>query len=241
MRSFLRVGCAVGATLLAGTLAGCTASSPPGQTGDLGNGVFSYVCDSDNDPVCDASDVGALLNMPPEVAVSARFSVQYTPSPFGDDSGGSTTIETASDSLLTQTEAFGKSFKGIRPGLCAILARRGDKVVDFVHVRIDAVDHVRVDREGSEDASPVEGVEVLELEVGEDAALRAYGANIDDTPLGGAQASKWTSSDEAVVDFETTTTDNQVNARAIGAGTATITVEIAEKVREISVTVGGAQ
>lgn len=71
MRCFLRVRCAVGATLLAGLLAGCTGVSPPGRTGDLGNGVFSYVCDSGSDPVCSEQTVGDLLTMPAAVAVGA--------------------------------------------------------------------------------------------------------------------------------------------------------------------------
>jgi hypothetical protein len=229
----------VGATLLAGPLAGCTGTSPPGQTGDLGNGVFSYVCDSGSDPVCDDADVGALLGMPAQVAVGARFSLQYTPSPFGDDSGGSSTVEPASDALLTQTEAFGKSFKGIRPGLCAILARRGETVLDFVHVRIEPTDHVRVDRVNSNGDVPLAGIDELDLELGQDAALRAYGTNEADTPLGGAQAASWSSSDEAVVDFDTLTDDNEVTVRAMGVGTATLTVEIGDQVAEIPVTVGG--
>ena len=240
MRSFLRVWCAVGTTLLAAPLAGCTADTPPGKTGDLGNGVFSDVCDSDNDPVCDASEVGALLNMPPEVAVEARFSVEYTASPFGDDSGGSVTIEPASDELLTHTEAFGKSFKGIRPGVCAILARRGEQVVDFVHVAIDVVDHVRVDRVNDNGDEPVAGIEALDLVLDGDAALRAYAANDADTPLGGAQGVEWSSSDEAVVDFDSGTGDNEATVRGVGPGTATIVVEIGGVATEIAVTVGAA-
>jgi hypothetical protein len=241
MRSFLRVGCAVGATLLAGPLAGCTGVSPPGRTGDLGNGVFSYVCDSDADPVCSEQTVGDLLSMPSGVAVGGRFSLQYTPSPFGDDSGGSTLVEPASTALLIQTEAFSSSFEAVKPGVGAILARRGDVVVDFVHLRIEVPEGVRVDRLVlGDDAQPTaEAIEELDMELGTTALLRGYAVDEAGTALGGAQAAGWSSSNEEVVEFESTTDGVQTAVRAAGVGTATLSVSIGDEVAEIEVTVGG--
>ncbi|MEJ7733912.1 MAG: Ig-like domain-containing protein [Polyangiaceae bacterium] len=231
----------MGATLLAGLLAGCTGVSPPGRTGDLGNGVFSYVCDSGSDPVCSEQTVGDLLTMPAAVAVGGRFSLQYTSSPFGDDTGGATLVEPASSALLIQTEAFSSSFEGIKPGVGAILARRGDLVVDFVHLRIEAPDAVRVDRVlPGEDVEPTAAsIHELEVEMGSTTLLRGYAVDEAGTALGGAQAVAWTSSNEEVVDFDGGTGGIEAVVRATGAGTATVSVTVGDRVAEVEVTVGG--
>jgi hypothetical protein len=231
----------VGATLLAGPLAGCTGVSPPGQTGDLGNGVFSYVCDSGSDPVCSEQTVGDLLTVPAAVAVGARFSLQYTPSPFGDDSGGSTLVEPASTALFIQTEAFSSSFEGIKPGLGAILARRGDLVVDFVHLEIRTPDGVQVDRVTlGDNAEPTAApIHEIDLEMGLTTLLRGYSVDEAGTALGGAQPVAWISSNEDVVDFVGGADGIEAVIRGAGVGTATVSATIGERVAEVEVTVGG--
>ena len=241
MRSFLRAGCAVGATLLAGPLAGCTGISPPGSTGEIRNGVFSYVCDSGNDPVCSKQTVGDLLEMPAAVAVGGRFSLQFTSLPFGNDTGGSTLVEPASSSLLIQTEAFSSSFQAIKPGVGAILARRGELVVDFVHLEIEVPAAVRVDRfvVGDDIEPTAQSISELDLQMGSTSLLRGYAVDEAGTALGGAQAVAWTSSNEDVVDFEGGNTGIEAAVRATGEGTATVSVTVGDNVADVEVTVGG--
>ena len=222
----------VGAGVLAALAVGCTGTSGP-SNGELGNGTFAYSCDSDSDPLCDG---GALepATLPEKVAVGARFTLVYTPSLFGDDPGGSTTVEAASPSILKQTETFGASFKGLKPGLCAVLARRGDVVTDFVHVRVSNIDHIQVDA-----VDRGEAITALEVSLGEAVGLRAFAVDETDAVLGGAMQASWTSSDEAVAAFDSLSTDNDVTVRAVGAGTATLRVDLEDQTREIEITVAG--
>jgi hypothetical protein len=82
-------------------------------------------------------------------------------------------VEPASKALLTQTETFGSSFKALKPGLCAVLARRGD-VGDRLHPHaLETIDHLQVDST-SDTAGAQEGVESIELSTGEVMALRAF-------------------------------------------------------------------
>lgn len=229
------------AAVLAAALGlGCTGLTPPGNNGELNNGIFSYSCDSDSDPACDDAEPGVLATMPGKIAVGGRFTLKYTPSPFGDDTGGSAIVEPASKSLLIQTETFASSFKGVKPGLCAVLARRGDVVTDFIHVRIEAIDHLQVDS-SSPTAGEEQGVESIELSAGEVMALRAYPVDEADVLLAGALSATWSSSDVEVVAFETLESDNAVTLQAMGAGTATLRVDVEDISKEISVTVAGVE
>jgi hypothetical protein len=221
---------------------GCNGLVPPGNNGELNNGVFSYACDSDSDPACDGAEPGTLGTIPSKIAVGGRFTLSYTASPLGDDSsGGSTIVEPVSKSLLTQTETFGSTFKALKPGLCGVLARRGDVVADFVHVRIGAIDHLQIDATSSSSGES-EGIDSLELAEGDEVSLRAFPVDEADEMLAGALSASWTSSDEVVAAFDSTATDNNVALRALAAGTTTLRVEVEDQSREIQVTVvGGVQ
>ena len=232
------------ATLVAALVAvGCNGLVPPGNNGELNNGVFSYACDSDSDPACDGTEPGTLGTIPTKIAVGGRFTLSYTPSPLGDDaSGGSTIVEPVSKTLLTQTETFGSTFKALKPGLCGVLARRGDVVADFVHVRIGAIDHLQIDASGTSSGDS-EGIASLELAEGDEVSLRAFAVDEADEMLAGALSASWSSSDEQVAAFDSLDTDNQVALRALGAGSTTLRVELEDQSKEIEVTVaaGGVQ
>jgi hypothetical protein len=220
---------------------GCNGIVPPGNNGELNNGVFSYECNSDSDAACDGLENGALGAIPGKIAVAGRFTLRYTASPFGDDeNGGSTIVEPASNTLLTQTETFGTTFKALKPGLCAVLARRGDVVADFVHVRIGAVDHLQIDAT-SEATGDSDAVETLDLAAGDEVDLRAFPVDEADEVLAGALSATWSSSDEQVAAFDSLATDNKVKLRALGAGTAVLRVEIEDQAKEISVNVAGGE
>ena len=227
---------------LAGIALAATGCTPVGSNGELGNGTFSYQCDSDSDPVCDdTSGFSGDHVLPGAIAVGARFSLRYTPGVVGDDPGGSTTIESASKDIFTQTETFGSSFKGISPGLGAILARRGDAVADFIHLRVTAIDHVQVDALSGPTSITGEGITELQLAVGDEVTLRALPVDEADEILGGALPAIWSSSDEAVGSFATLATDNEVTLRAEAEGSTKLRIELGEQAAEIAVTVGGAQ
>src|SRR5262245_36823509 len=101
MRAFFPV---LGAAVFLGV--GCGPSGPAGTTGELGNGVFTYRCDSDSDPVCDTTcdainDVpcsngsGAGNAMPTRVSLGSRFSVFFTPT----ENTGSAVVEPVSEEI----------------------------------------------------------------------------------------------------------------------------------------------
>lgn len=235
-----RYGTMFSALAVALLAAGCGPIGPStsGTQGELGNGLFSYGCDSDSDPVCDTGD-GA-HTMPKAVAVGSRFSVTYTPTSTAEDPQGSATVEPASKELLVQTETFGKSFKAIKPGLGALLARRGQTIVDLIHLRLGAVDHVQIDATRSGDSTTKEGISELVLGSGETAVLRATPVDEADELLGGALACAWTSDDSAVAKVTTIATDNQITVEGGSAGTTTMRLEMGDSKVDLAITVQAA-
>ena len=170
-------------------------------------------------------------------AVGARFSVTYTPASTADDPQGSATVEPASKELLVQTETFGKSFKAIKPGLGALLARRGQTIVDLIHVRLGTIDHIQIDATGSADPTTKEGITELTLGVGETAVLRATAVDEADEMLAGALACTWTAEETAIAKVTTIATDNQITIEGATAGATTLHLEMGDSKADVALTI----
>jgi hypothetical protein len=208
-----------------------------GTTGELGNGVFSYLCDSDSDSVCDNGATGAQA-MPKSVALGSRFSVNYSPS---DPTDGSAIVEPVSEDFLTKTDEVASSFKALKAGTAGLLAKRGETVVDLLHLAIKAVDHLQVDATGDTIDGVREGVTALDLPVGRTLRLRALSVDVADEALAGALSCAWSTSDQAVAQVASLETDNEVTLQANAAGSATVRVQIEELAVEIALTVTGGE
>jgi len=220
----------LGFALLA-TACGSLGPSSPGTQGELGNGQFSYGCDSDSDPVCDGGS--GTHPMPKSVAVGGRFSVSYTPSSTSENNQGSAIVEPASEELLVQTESFGSTFKAVKPGLAGLLARRGQTLVDLIHVRLATIDHVQVDRVDT----PAEKISDVELAVGESAQIRGTAVDAADEMLAGALTCAWSVADEKIAAATTLTTDNSITIEGKAVGKTTLHLDMGDMKADLSVSI----
>lgn len=215
---------------------GCTGiGTPTGTRGELGNGVFSYSCDGPADPMCD--DGGQSHAMPKAVAVGSRFSVTFTPVGEGV---GSATVEPASKELLVETETLGSSFKALKPGVAALLARRGDTVVDLVHVRISAVEAVHFDLadEGG-DAMQIDSITQLSVVAGGSAVVRAVSTNDSGEALAGALSCKWTTADDGLLSIASGDSgDDRIQIDALGSGSTSLHVDLGDLGADLPIEIG---
>lgn len=206
----------------------------PGTTGDLGNGIFSYKCSSDSDPVCDDSVI--LHEMPAAIAVGSRFIAVYTPS--GEDGNkGTASVFPASRELIIETETFGSSFKAVRPGTAALLAQRGTTIVDFVHVRLASPAGVRIDATDDPTDGVWSAVTTITVKVDEPQTIRAGLVDEADELLAGALSAAWTSEDSAVAEIVTLPTDNRIQVQGKALGETKLRVSLGDQSGEIVVKV----
>lgn len=211
------------------SLSGCGPLGP-GSMGELGNGLFTYACDSDSDPMCDSGATGQA--MPKRVALGSRFSVTFTAT-----DNASAIVEPVSEDFLTKTETVGASFKAVGAGVGGLLAKRGETVLDLYHVEISAVDHVQVDASG-ESIHTVEGISALELAPGETAELRGFAVDASDQVLAGALSCEWSTADDTVGEILTLATDNVITVQANQPGVTTLRLELEDAAVEVQLTVG---
>jgi len=227
--------------IMAISLAACGLSNEatPGTVGELGNGLFSYGCASDSDPICDGGSGPQVL--PRRVALASRFSMTYTPS---DATEGSATVESVSEDFLIESNELGAAFKAVHVGTGGLLARRGNTVVDIIHLDIAPVDHVQIDASGDTVGDVQEGVVALTLPIGRTVRLRALAVDQADETLAGALSCRWSSAEEGVARIITLATDNEVTVEAAAVGAAVLRVELEDLTAEVAVTVvdeGGGQ
>jgi hypothetical protein len=212
--------------------AACQQGGPDGTPGELGKGGFVYRCDSDSDAACD--DGAETHPMPGAVALGSRFSVTFSPR-AGE---GSALVEPASKDFLTTTQSFGSSFKALKPGTVALLARRGDRIVDLIHIQIAPVEHIQVDTGPVVRPSSLD-VTSLTLSPGDTAELRAIPAGNAGEALAGSLSSTWSVADESVASISSLATDNHIVIHGKSAGATTALIEMAEVKAEVRITVTG--
>jgi len=196
-------------------LSGC------GTAGELGQGYFEYQCIDASDPTCGGLDFSP--DIPTLIAQSARARVAYDPT------SDSTTFEvTPAAPLLASVQDGAIVFH--EPGEIALLARRGGKVADFVHVRISVIDHLSVT-----------GGEELSLSEGQEAQIRVTPVGPTEQALAGALAYSWVSKDPQIADVIPVIASDKATIEGKAPGSTTITVSVGSVSKDITVSVGGAQ
>jgi hypothetical protein len=212
--------------LLASTTAcGSSSSDPPGTPGELGNGVFRYACDDVSDWVCDSGEANT-TTLPDVIAVGSRFRLSFDPS-----AEGSATVTTGSPEFLEKLST--DTFEAKKNGTVSVIAKRGEVVLDFLHLRLSSADTVRVDRTDATETQLIG----LSLAAGETVSLRAFAMDDANDTLAGALGCAWSSSDDTVVKPASDVKDNQVEIRGEGAGNATLSVSLGDQSHDLSITV----
>ena len=207
-----------------------TGPGPSGTSGELGNGTFFYSCADDSDPVCDDGQSDFPYNQ--SFAVGSSFSLFYR-----EASGSSASIESSAPDRLRES---GSVLMAERPGTVAVMASSGGRMIDLLHVHIAEMEELRLD---TPSGTVVAGLDLendaLTMDIGDRLILRAIPVDGDGEELVGALPMEWVSGNLAVVSFEGSSRDNDVEIVAERAGLAQIFVDMGELSRTLSVTVTG--
>jgi hypothetical protein len=219
--------------LIATALAGC---GPLGSPGSLQKGAFAYACSTTNS----TTDLGCgggifqTFDVPASIAVGTHFDLQYGPALSFNSSQNAVVaaLTPAAPSLLATEDAMEVSATGFRfaePGIVAILARAADgRLVDFVHVKGVALDHVALQNEQGQGIAP------FAVPTG-GAMLKAIPQSLAGQALAGQMSYFWTSSDTTVATVGGT--GSSVVVLPVSSGKATITIQILDKQASVDVTV----
>jgi hypothetical protein len=197
---------------------------PVGTRGELGNGTFFYECGGATDPVCDDGDSDYPFDR--DYAVGARFGLT-----FEDDNGLGATLSASAPERLDDS---GQDFVALAEGTVAVIARRGDRVIDIIHLELREMADVRLETE-----LQAFGGDTVELEVGQIAALRATPRDADDELIVGGLPTTWQSSAPEIADVYGSDDDNRVEVIANDVGEAEITVMMGDIEKSITISVVG--
>jgi hypothetical protein len=213
-------------------LAACggLSSDPTGTLGELGNGVFSYQCVGDGDAACEGLAVGKPLDQP--IAVGSRFGLS-----FQATEGGSARIEPASRELIEPVSTRRDTFEALRPGAVAMLALRGDRAVDMLHVLVFDIADLRVDLQSDGSGAMETAITGVTLPVGGSAALLASPRAEDGELLVGHLPYSWSTPDPAIATLAAAPNDNAIVIEGAGQGSTMLTVTVGERSRSITVEV----
>lgn len=194
-----------------GCIAGCNASD---QLGELGNGSFSYDCDSAT--VCNTQ--GAADEFPAGIATGSTFRVSFD----NFKAKSAVRLEPISPSYLTKR---GDDFVAIREGFGGIAAfDRNDDVIDYLFVKLEKPSGLRVSTLSGDARDATSAPVVITGSTGT-RELRVRPRARDGRDLGGVLAFEWTAADPAVVAIDFDRSDSSfATLRAAGTGRTKVTV-----------------
>jgi hypothetical protein len=202
-----------------------------GVRGELGQGVFDYECVDETDLVCE--DFNTELAAGQDIALGAQFSMSARDA----EDGSSLRVDLATSDRLDDR---GRNiFEAIAPGYTAIMAFRGDRLIDLLHVNVAEIGEVRFDVR-HQDGEEIEGVSALNLEVGREATIQAVPLpSTNGIELAGAIGYDWQSSNPTVLSITGSTNDNTVNVQAVGDGSVNLTITMGDATQTLTVAVAG--
>jgi hypothetical protein len=234
----------MGIILLASLASGCTILPPVGEVGELGNGGFTYKCVGDGTDLGCANAISANAPIPLAFAVGASVTFTFTPerSESSKDEGTAdlaASLMSASPEILV---AEGKSFRFLKAGTVALLARTSTGVVvDFLHLKGEEIDHLDVE---DDLGNAVEDVQLKPLG---SIVLNVTPKGASGATLAGPLHYAWQTSDEAVAKLASTQplgSIERANRVTLSAGQqdgeALISVTVQERKLDIPVQIGGA-
>ncbi|MBW2456278.1 MAG: hypothetical protein JRI68_17295 [Deltaproteobacteria bacterium] len=220
-----------------------------GTLGDLGEGIFTYVCVDDGDAVCNETaavnpqdveiDLGINGEMPSAVAVGARFDIHYSGHVMTDD--GEILLVDVVPAQSDEVHTKG-GFIITSPGTYAFLARSPKGIVgDFTH--LEAVE--ATDLDVWKDKARVTS---FELTVGAEVNLAVVPNDDVGITLAGALPYTWESSNDTVLvigpagGVGTPTggveiNEDEVRLVALAEGEVELTVARADLTKQVTVTV----
>ncbi len=181
----------------------------PGTAGDLGEGSFTYECVSDADTAC-SSDPFEELDVPGAIAAGARFDLR-----FHEWEGQPLRIVPGSESFVAVSDP---GFLALRPGTVAMLAesKAEERIVDLTHIVLVTPEAIGLSGQGTRGDQPMTIDDYWEWS--------CHPQTTDGSEIAGSLACEWTSSDPSVV-YLTQQGSHPINGlRAVGVGTATVTV-----------------
>ena len=220
---------------------GCLESE--GTLGEAQNGSFQYECLDWGDPVCDGEQPTGLFDplfderseqaLPQRIALGSAFDVRFYE--FGDLPGSPGLERPVEAAAETLRDALSPGFVARAPGTVALLARDGKgDVADLIHMVIEPA--YRVEVEGPTTA--------LALSESADLFTRVFSES--NGQLGGALPHTWSVDDPGIVTLEhpystaeDALSDDHIVARAVGPGTALVTVSVGDLQTTIEIRVDG--
>ncbi|MBK6919826.1 MAG: hypothetical protein IPH07_20690 [Deltaproteobacteria bacterium] len=210
----------------------CSGSVSSSKLGELGNGTFEYRCVGLNDPACGLDELTPTF--PDCMLVGGRFDLGFTLRDFDEVS------DLGSDFVFVRaaSESFfgsGAAFTTLRTGNAAFAAFADDHVVDVLHLDLVAPSGTEILQVGG-------GVvgDTLSLARGETLELLPRGTALASgcVAAGGAVPFTATAEDPAIVQPSVAQT---LSVTGVALGTTTLTVELGDTTRSITVTVEGEQ
>ena len=229
--------------LFAAPLSLCSCSSGGGE---LDNGSFSYVCLSPSDAACGPGDSIEQVAkvMPKALAVGARFRVAFKPQSSAAVDGAAV-VEPASAALLERESSDPTILKALRPGFAGLLAKRGSTVVEFLHLNLEAVDHLGIYVGSDAPSARPPSAAPLAMRPGDQVQLRAGTISKTGELLAGSMSYVWSSADDGVAAIILSPTAGEITVRASKVGTTTLHVTTDGASAEVPVVitdaVGGSQ
>jgi hypothetical protein len=243
--------------------AGCksTDSGNGKQVGELGRGVFGYVCGSGADAQCnDNADVAIVdpsTNLP-VVAVGGSFFVTYASNASSTNNVPDGHTDTV-DTTFIDVDPTGTQYVAKRAGYavlyglqgtvamtaCHAVSCDGDAPEDLVHLLLQPVDHIEFAHSAvmggsfkQEVTTPGGGMVSLTVNGQPLTELfRVVPMTKDRNLLAGSLPIMWTSSDTSVGQITTDPTQNIITLQLEKAGTTMLTATLATMMGTLTVTV----
>lgn len=202
-------------------LVGC-GPEPGLQPGELGNGVFYWLCTSDADPSCKKNE-DAADKFPSVVALGADFMLQY------QENSGRYAAPLSGSSHLVPGSPTG-TFTAAVPGYASVVVYEGETLLDFLHIEVRSIDRLQMSSAGL----GADGIDV-----GATATITTTPLCLDE-PCAGSLPYEWATDRPDLLNVEQPISfDNQVTISGISPGEAQIIVTDGTNVGTMLITVLG--
>ena len=222
----------------AAVASGCSLTDSGYKPGELGNGGFYFSC---NDAVACERYSNDASKFPQLVSLGSSFEVRFVSRTNADQDTHITFNEKAPDRGITINPVGDYISRGpsglvaLKPGFGTITSRdAAGQLVDFVNIQVAKPDALVVYSADDASDNPAR-IEKVDLVTSDRRSYRAF-AQKNKTVLAGTLAVEWKSSNEAIVDIESTS-EGKVTVIGRAAGNAKLIATGGTFVQEISVVV----
>lgn len=225
--------------LLGLLLAACTddpADPNPGGSGELGVGIFTYLCRGEGDYTCSIGQTSAAF--PRDFALGGRFGLAYAWKEELDHINEP--LPALQSAAPEQLGLSADTFTALAVGYAAILAATGNsEVVDLIHAPIRAIDDLRlVDAFVLPNVAPLTDV-VLPLSGL--AQIQLVPLDLNDVELSGALDVTWAIDGDTVAIIGAGQGTGRVRIDTLAAGETTLTATLGDKFVSLILTVDDSQ